>query len=261
MQKCIKILSQLFIAITCFGIVIWGNFTSKPAFAEPNLATVKIVSRAQWRAHTPKRKGLRNQYKKQQKIRYISIHHTVSRPTHPRWKETDLLRFIQNYHQRTGFRDIAYHYLVGHSGKVYKGRNDDIAPASFTYYFSSKELIGARWSHGKVQPKSRPKKAPGNTDGHITVAFLTGRAANGKPRDMLLPKKSMRIAARLIAELLIKYDLTPQDVRAHREIALTKCPGSEIYRWLRGSAYKPNSEGEGMRAIKREYQKLKHANM
>jgi len=37
----------------------------------------------------------------------------------------------------------AYHYLIGNSGTIYKGRPDAIAPASNTHYYSSELLEGA----------------------------------------------------------------------------------------------------------------------
>lgn len=41
------------------------------------------------------------------------------------------------------FGCTAYHYLVGNSGVIYKGRSDDIAPASSRHYYSRDFLKGA----------------------------------------------------------------------------------------------------------------------
>ena len=207
-----------------------------------------VISKAKWGGHKVK-DGVSSQYKKQDKIRYISIHHTDSRKKHPKYSERQLLRFVQEYHQnsKNRFRDIAYHYIVGDSGNIYKGRDDSYAPASFTYYLSEDELSKAKKSsNGAVYHHSIHRgKAPGTTQGHITVSFLVGQ-----PNDELLQNSAMIKASKLIAYLLVKYDLKPKDVKGHREIALsTQCPGAKIYKWLKG---------EGKRVIKQEYNRLKN---
>ena len=206
-----------------------------------------VISKTKWGGHGVK-DGVSSQYKKQDKIRYISIHHTDSRKKHPKYSERQLLRFVQEYHQnsKNRFRDIAYHYIIGDSGNIYKGRDDSYAPASFTYYLSEDELSKAKkLSDGSIDYKSIHRgKVPGATQGHITVCFLVG-----KPHDELLQKSAMIKASKLIASLLVKYDLKPKDVKGHREIAVsTKCPGDKIYTWLKG---------EGKKLIEQEYDRLK----
>lgn len=225
---------------------------------------VNIMSRELWGGHKVK-PGDENQYQLQEDIAYLSIHHTQSRATHVKYSEEELLRFVQEYHQggETGkgelirFRDIAYHYLVGHTGKIYKGRDESRAPASFTHYLSDSELEGARYKNGKVMPvKVVSKESPGNSVGHLTVSFICGRNSKGVVQDAVLPADSMAEAARLVAELLVKHDLKPSDIRAHREFANTECPGDEIYRWLRGDSMDKAGEGVGLKLIKKEFFKL-----
>ena len=228
----------------------------------------EVIPRSEWGA-APVKQGKEAQYQEQSEseIRHISIHHTDSRSTHPRWDEKKLLQFIQDFHQNGKsrgapnlYRDIAYHYIVSESGNIFAGRALNRAPASGTHYLSEEELVGATYENGSVRPKGNvPSDIPGFTPGHITVSFRHGRASDGSEDGELLSEKAMENAATLIAELLIKYKLTPKDVRAHREIASgqSNCPGDAIYQWLRGEAMNFDGEGVGMKRISSEYLRLK----
>ena len=228
----------------------------------------KVIPRAGWNA-APVKEGKAEQYQEQseKEIRYISIHHTDSRATHLRWDERKLLEFVQDFHQNGKskgvpnlYRDIAYHYIISDSGNIFEGRALNRAPASGTHYLSEKELVGATYENGSVRPKGDiTNNIPGFTPGHITVSFRHGLTTDGKNDAELLSNKAMDNAATLIAELLIKYNLSPKDVRAHREIASgqSNCPGDAIYKWLRGDGMNPNSEGTGMEKISSEFKRLK----
>lgn len=225
--------------------------------AEKN--NISIIDRADWGGHDAKKDGFtRRQYKKSKKIKYISIHYTQSRPISKKWKENELLRFVQEGHQDSKlFGDIAYHYVIGHSGKIYKGRSNKIAPASGTHYYSASILSKAKYdSKGKLSFKSVPKKnkpedKPGNTEDHLTVTFLLGL---GEPS--IFPESTMKNSAKLIAKLLVDHGLGPDAVRAHREVALTDCPGDAVYTWLRGADMKRSGEGAGMKLIRAEFAEL-----
>jgi len=224
------------------------------SFAQEN-ALDNVLSKSSWGGHSVKTVGrIAKQYKGIGDVKYVSIHYTGSRPRHSTYSEKELLRFVQEGHQNThNFGDIAYHYLVGFSGNTYKGREDTIAPATHTHYYNEGDLTNAR--HNKfgqlIKASVPPKSLPGHTEGHITVTFIVGV---GSPQ--ILPDETMEKGAKLIAALLNKHNLDPSDVRAHREIALTKCPGDETYRWLRGDEMQPNTEGIGMKLIRAEFEKL-----
>jgi len=173
-------------------------------------------------------------------IRFISIHNFAG----PKDKETTRLKSNQAGHRERGFGDIAYHFIVGDSGRIYEGRRPTLAPASNTYYLSPAELKTKVTSidEGKISvaPDFRSKareRIPGHTKGHLTVSFLCGgRVQNGELVDHpeLLQPQAMQRAATLVAELLVRHGLEPKDIRAHRELAETNCPNDAIYRWLRG---------------------------
>ena len=128
-----------------------------------------------------------------------------------------------------------------------------IATASNTRYYRLDQLKNAKYqSNGELLADGLPAiPKPGHTEGHITVAFKIGL---GEPK--IFSKKTMGKAASFIAQLLVKHDLTPTDILAHREVAVTKCPSDPIYTWLRGSSMTRTGEGVGMKLIKKEYEKL-----
>lgn len=237
--------------LSAAAVIAAMGFATPPALADGPAA----LDRSEWGGLPVKTRGVApDQYKPSGKIRYISIHYTGSRAQHPKHSEKTLLRFVQEGHRdRHNFGDIAYHYLIGISGTVYKGRDDAIAPATHTHYYGVRDLSRARFGDdGRLLSGSVPKRGkPGQTEGHLTVTFILGYGAP----DLFAPD-AMAKAARLVAELLVKYDLTPEAVRAHREIAITACPGDAIYRWLRGPERHRDSDGPGMKLIRAEYRAL-----
>jgi hypothetical protein len=217
---------------------------------------IEALDRSMWTTTEPqKASAIREQYKEATKPKFVSLHYTLFWAQHKKYKEEQLLNNLQSGHIKDKkFGDIAYHYLVTISGKIYKGRSTNVAPASGTYYHSEKELTDATYQpNGKLHPLSVKKgKKPGHTEPHITVSFNVGL---GEPK--ILPENAMQNAARFIAQLLVEHDLGPEAVRAHREFANSSCPGDLIYVWLRGPNMKKESEGVGMKLIREEYEKLK----
>ena len=227
-----------------------------------------LIQRAAWgggEAGGEKGKPAQTMEQSAADIRFISIHNFAG----PKDKEATRIKSNQGGHRERGFGDIAYHFIVGDSGQIYEGRRTTLAPASNTYYLSPEELKTQVTSidEGKISVASafRAKareRIPGHTKGHLTVSFLCGgRVKNGELVDHpeLLEPAAMQRAAALVAELLVKHNLQPKDIRAHRELAETNCPNDAIYRWLRGDTMRQEGRGEGMKLIEAEFGRLKNA--
>ena len=186
------------------------------------------------------------------KAKFLSIHYTHFHSTHPKYDEPGLMRNLQNGHIRDRkYGDIAYHYLVGVSGKIYEGRPLNVAPASGTYYHSEKEMVDATYGSDGRLTSLIPGRIPGNTEGHITVSFNYG-----KNNFRTFPDNSMRKSATFIAKVLVENNLKPSDIRAHREVANSDCPGEFVYKWLRGSDMNRNGKGPGMKLIENEFARI-----
>ena len=187
--------------------------------------------------------------------KYVSVHWTSFFAEHAKFSAGELVENLQTGHiNDKGYGDIAYHYIVTSPGEIYEGRAVGVAPASGTYYFSESELIDATYArNGEIASAGvKAGSLPGNTSGHITVSFNCGLGGVE-----VLSDDVMEQGACLIAKILFDHGLTPTDVRAHREIANSSCPGDKIYTWLRGPSMAKDGIGLGMASIIREFERLR----
>ncbi|MDX8347377.1 peptidoglycan recognition family protein [Cognatiyoonia sp. IB215446] len=187
--------------------------------------------------------------------KYVSVHWTSSYAEHARFSAGELVENLQTGHiNDKGYGDVAYHYIVTSQGEIYEGRPVGVAPASGTYYFSESELKNATYApNGEIAVAgAKAGSLPGNTSGHITVSFKCGLGGIE-----ILSDDVMEQGACLIAKVLFDHELTPTDVRAHREIAISSCPGEKIYAWLRGPSMSKDGIGPGMTSIIREFERLR----
>lgn len=172
-----------------------------PSFSYAGDKNVKgeilIIKRSDWRAAEPVGSLLVNH--KSNKINFITIHHTES-PVRKGRGEDELLRNIQNYHMKTKkWGDIAYHFIIGPSGKIYECRDPKYAGDTATNY---------------------------DTSGHFLVCFL-GDFNKDKPSAPAL-ESFMEFVPLKLAE----YGLKSEDVKMHCESAATDCPGKHFKEWF-----------------------------
>lgn len=252
-------LSKLIPCILLLGLTM--------VFAETKIPILSnLIERTEWGGPpTGNERGKASQTEAQgaDDIKYLSIHNFVC----PKNLELTRMKSNHDMHVNAGYGYLAYHFVVGDSGTVYQGRSPSLAPASYTYYLNEEQLLTevASVKNGGVTFKQDFKdwtsdKIPGNTKGHITVSLMCGgRVENGAvvAHSELLDPKAMDVVVELVAELLVRYEnLTPDSIRAHREIAETSCPNDKIYRWLRGTAMSKNTEGPGLAKIRKRYEEL-----
>lgn len=179
-------------------------------------------------------------------IRHVSIHHTET-PVPDSVTEEQRLRNIQNYHQVTqGWGDIAYHYLIGPSGKVYEGRSERYAASSGTIYLTKEQWEAAGQNASGQTLAGKPPRGvkPGHSAGHLTVCFI------GSYGKTLPTEAALRAAVALVARKLAENHLSADDIYFHQEIAWsTDCPGQALYEWFRGPAPKRGARGAGLDAV------------
>ncbi len=203
-----------------------------------------VVVRASWSTVQPDAAVLAKQ--PMGAVRHVSIHHTET-PVPDSVSEEQRLRNIQNYHQATqGWGDIAYHYLIGPSGKVYEGRSERYAASSGTIYLTKEQWeAGGQDASGRTLAGKPPGGVkPGHSEGHLTVCFI------GSYGKSLPTEAARRAAVALVARKLAEHHLGADDIYFHREIAwATDCPGQTLYEWFRGSAPRRGTRGAGLDAI------------
>lgn len=214
------------------------------------------IERAQWGAQEPDVAKLEGH--RMGKIRFITIHHTES-PTPDPIDETERLRRIQRGHMIVDHQwgDIAYHFLIGPSGKIYEGRSPLYAASSGTVYLKPSEWssagqneLGQTTAPLPLNDRGEKAPAPGASEGHLTISFL------GNFADQLPTVEAQQSMARLVAEQLKMHSLKTSDVFFHREVACwTDCPGQTLYDWFRGKERKRGASGDGLRLIEAELEK------
>lgn len=185
-------------------------------------------------------------------VRHVVVHHTATE-VDGAGEEPGHLAAIQRMHQgpERAWGDIAYHYLIGPSGVVFRGRAEAFAPASGTVYLTDAERVAAgQDSLGRSAavvpsgPDGVPRTPPGASAGHLTVSVI------GNYEDRLPPPAARDALVRLVAEKLHEHGLGVESVRFHREVAVgTVCPGQALYDWFRGPDRRDGSRGPGLRRV------------
>jgi N-acetylmuramoyl-L-alanine amidase len=118
----------------------------------------------------------------------------------------EYLRSLQDWSRNTrGWIDIPYHYIVDFEGKVYAGRNIDFAGDTNTPY---------------------------DTAGHALIEVI------GNYEDIEPNAAQLAAIARLMAMLAKKYNISPDTIVGHKDIAATTCPGKNLYRYLENGYFR-----------------------
>jgi len=159
-------------------------------------AVLESVSRASWGASDATESAMVEQVGE---LRFVTIHHTAW-VTEAGADEAETLRRIQRFHQvDRGWGDIAYHYLIGPSGKVYQGRDPRFESDTGTGY---------------------------DTTGHLNICLL-GNFEEQHPSD-----EALRALVELASQQLFVCGLPADALRTHRRVAATLCPGEHLEAWL-----------------------------
>jgi N-acetylmuramoyl-L-alanine amidase len=118
----------------------------------------------------------------------------------------EYLRSLQDWSRNTrGWIDIPYHYIVDFEGNIYAGR--DIAFAGDT-------------------------NTPYDTAGHALIEVI------GNYEDIEPNAAQLVSVARLMAMLAKKYNISPDTIAGHKDLAVTTCPGKNLYRYLENGYFR-----------------------
>lgn len=151
----------------------------------------------EWKKTAP----VKSRMKKHTKDIYsIVIHHTET-PNEAARLAKNRLQNIQSYHIREKkWGDIAYHYLIDPSGKIYEGRDSAFQGDSGTDYdLNGRLLICVLGSFTEQLPTAPALDS--------LVQFVKAKAKN------------------------LHLDVK-QHVTTHRDVASTDCPGKTFHKWL-----------------------------
>lgn len=135
-------------------------------------------------------------------ITSIVIHHTET-PNQLPSSEVSRLINVQRYHiEDRGWGDIAYHYLIGPSGKIYEGRDWHYQGDSGTKY---------------------------DLNGRLLVCMI------GSFTDRLPEKEALISLIEFVAAKMQEHDVDSENLVTHRMVASTDCPGDMLQQWFEAS--------------------------
>jgi N-acetylmuramoyl-L-alanine amidase len=135
----------------------------------------------------------------------ITLHHQGETFTRGR-DVREYLRSLQGWSRSTrGWIDIPYHYIVDFEGNVYAGRDIDFAGDTNTPY---------------------------DTAGHALIEVI------GNYEDIEPNAAQLAAVARLMAMLAKKYNISPDTIVGHKDVAATTCPGKNLYRYLENGYFR-----------------------
>jgi len=124
----------------------------------------------------------------------LTVHHTAvvfDEPTEgPR-----RVRSFQAGHQRDGFVDIAYHYVIDSHGNIYEARSTDIPGETYTSY---------------------------DPVGHFLVV------CDGNFEEQSIPAPQLGSLAVVLAWASVTFGVPPETLGGHSDYAATACPGSGL---------------------------------
>ena len=102
---------------------------------------------------------------------------------------------IKQWHLQRGFNNIGYHYVVRLDGTIEAGRNEN--------------EIGAHCT--------------GQNKDSIGICYIGGLDKDGKPKDTRT-KEQKEALYNLVGKLMLKYNITVENIHCHYEFANKACP-------------------------------------
>ena len=129
-------------------------------------------------------------------VSHISVHHTATHSTDNTKSPKRLLSY-QRYHQdNKGRMDLAYHLFIDLEGNVYAGRDTACVGDTATNY----------------DPK-----------GHLLIVL------EGNFEQQAVTATALDSLVQVVAWGAAQYGVGLEQLRAHRDLAATACPGSNLY--------------------------------
>lgn len=132
---------------------------------------------------------------REHRIEQVTVHHTaVALPSNT--EAPGRARQHQSYHQELGWPDLAYHYLIDANGHVYEGRPVTAVGDTATDY---------------------------DPTGHLLIC------CEGNFDQQEITARQYDALVAMLAWSVAEFDVSPEEIRGHRDLASTTCPGDNIY--------------------------------
>lgn len=165
---------------------------AEPSTTSTVTATVAarvVLCRDAWHAAPP------NRTLPEHRIERLTVHHTAALLSDNR-EAPGRVRNFQAYHQRQGFADLAYHYVIDARGNVYEARTVTVPGETFTEY---------------------------DPTGHFLVVL------DGHFDQQEVPEAQFEALVEVLAWAAGRFGVPPETIAGHRDYAATSCPGASLY--------------------------------
>jgi hypothetical protein len=137
-------------------------------------------------------------------IKAISVHHTATHNT-DNSTSPKRLRGYQRYHQSDkGWIDVAYHLFIDLDGNVYEGRAQGCVGDTSTNY---------------------------DPTGHLLVVL------EGNFEKQTVSDAAFQSLIEVVTWGAQKYGVAADQIRGHRELAATACPGADLFRYFSDGSF------------------------
>ncbi|MEG0309240.1 MAG: peptidoglycan recognition family protein [Clostridium sp.] len=160
----------------------------------------KIYSRTEWNARPIDYENLTLLSGVSKK--YILVHHTAGLTDRGEFSDGEKMRAIQQAHLNSLYGDIGYNFMVGYYGSIMEGRSLDFVGAHCNTNSKNYDSIGVCVS--------------GNFE--LITQSLTNDA-----KDSLISS---------LIYLCNKYNISPNNIKGHKDYGPTDCPGKSLYQQL-----------------------------
>ena len=152
-----------------------------------------FVPRADWGAQPPK-----EAYSEHAPDRF-TMHHTAGRQPKTYDEALKEVQFIQDFHMNgRGWIDIGYHFLISPTGQVFQGRPEHVRGAHVLNHNTGNLGVSLMGNY-------HPPVSHEPTDGELKAFVALGK--------------------RLVAD----YKMPIENIKAHRDLQSTDCPGDILY--------------------------------
>lgn len=149
---------------------------------------------------------------------YMTLHHTAGFAATTLAEGLEQVRRIQDFHQNgRGWSDIGYQFLMDQEGRLYQGRPFVNESTPFEQ--------GPRLVHGA--------HAGGANTGNIGISLMGcyhPPEGTGCRDEMTLAAIDSLVAT--FGFMSERYDVSPDNMRGHRDFGRTSCPGDNNYQML-----------------------------
>ena len=199
---------------------------SSPQVAGP----IKIIPRTAW---TKKDRDTSKFKKHSAPINQIVLHHSGAAVHLNGDPRTRINNSIRSWHMEAKGKwgDVAYHYLLDKEGNIYEGRPQNVRGRSFTKYNLDRKLLICVLGDYRTE-KEKVSALENTLKRKLTKKEISKIKSEFQKYGNELSKSTQKSLVNLIATKANELKLSIDDIKTHREITNSSCPGNNYQKWF-----------------------------